>query len=157
MYLKHQGGAASKYSLQALYLMFQVYALLSPQTAHRLIWNRDVKTKPGSCNIPLDLLLEFLNKSVKEAIKKLGPSASQKAMDRICNSLGITTKLVKQFDSTLGVFQRSGKHIQKSTWNDTLKVVNELLKQKAFTHTPGRKYTCYSNMKPSILCGFDLQ
>ena len=55
VYLKTQGGVVSKYSLEALYLMFQVYSLLSPQAAHRLIWNRNVKTKPGSCNIPLDL------------------------------------------------------------------------------------------------------
>ena len=76
MYLKHQGASATKYSLEALYLMFQVYALLSPRAAHRLVWDRVVKTKYGRCNIPLDLLLEFYNKSIKEAVKKLGPSAS---------------------------------------------------------------------------------
>jgi hypothetical protein len=31
MYLKHQGTSANKYSLEALYLMFQLYALLSPK------------------------------------------------------------------------------------------------------------------------------
>lgn len=40
LYLKHQGGAANKYALEALYIMFQIYALLSPQAAHRLFWNQ---------------------------------------------------------------------------------------------------------------------
>ena len=157
MYLKHQGASATKYSLEALYLMFQVYALLSPRAAHRLVWDRVVKTKYGRCNISLDLLLEFYNKSIKEAVKKLGPSASQKSLDRICNSLDVTTAMMKLFDSNLSVFRRSGKHIQRSTKNDTEKLVNELVTNKAFTYTPGRKYTSYAKMKPSILCGFNLQ
>ena len=37
MYLKHHGGS-SKYALEALYLMFQINVLLSPQEAHRLVW-----------------------------------------------------------------------------------------------------------------------
>lgn len=157
IYLKHQGGSATKYSLEALYLMFQVYALLSPQAAHRLIWDRGVLTKHGRGNIPLDLLLEFFNKAIKEAVKKLGPSASQKSLDRICHSLGMTTSMMKLFDSNLSVFRRSGKHIQQSTENDTGKLVNELVANDAFTFTPGRKYKFYDKIKPSILCGFNMQ
>lgn len=89
--------------------------------------------------------------------KKLGPSASQKSLDRICNSLDVTAAMMKLFDSNLSVFRRSGKHIQRSTKNDTEKLVNELLTNKSFTYTPGRKYTSYAKMKPSILCGFNLQ
>lgn len=157
MYLKHQGGSATKYSLEALYLIFQVYALLSPQAAHRLIWNTGVKIRISGVNIPLDLCLEFFNKTIKEAIKKLGPSATQKSLDRISHSLGVTTDLMKVFYSSLLVFKRSGKHIRKSAANDIEKIVKELVVNKAFTHTPGRKYNFYSNMKPSILCGFNLQ
>ncbi len=69
LYLKHQGTSATKYTLEALYIMFQVYALLSPRSAHRLIWNRTVKNKKGSANIPLDLMLEFYNRIIKEAVK----------------------------------------------------------------------------------------
>ena len=89
--------------------------------------------------------------------KKLGPSASQKLLDRICNSLDVIAAMVKLFDSNLAVFRRSGKHIHRSTKNDTEKLVNELVTNKAFTYTPGRKYTSYAKMKPSILCGFNLQ
>jgi hypothetical protein len=157
MYLKHQGGSSTKYTLEALYFMFQVYALLSPQAAHRLIWNRSLKNKKGSSNIPLDLMLEFFNKTMKQAVKNLGPAASEKSLNRIANSLGFTVELLKVFDSSLSVFKRSGKHIKKSSSRDTEKIVMELIENDAFTFTEGRKYTSYSNMKPSILCGVDMQ
>lgn len=115
MYLKHHG-SSDKYALEALYLIFQAKALLSPQSAHRLIWNRFIKNKPGpGGNIPLDLQLEFYNKSVKEAVKNLGPNASVKSINRVCQCIDFTTSLSKKFDENLSVFKRSGKHVRKST------------------------------------------
>ena len=108
MYLK-QGGSATKYSLEGLYLMFQYHALLSPQAAHRLMWNIFVKNTPGvGGNIPLDLQLEFFNRTFKEAIKKLGPSASSRSVDRVCHSLQTTIQLMRNFDVNLSVLKRSG-------------------------------------------------
>ena len=37
LYLRSDGQSTGKYSLEALYLMCQINALLSPQTDHRLI------------------------------------------------------------------------------------------------------------------------
>lgn len=158
LYLKHEGGSANKYALEALYMMFQIYALLSPQAAHRLTWNRSAKNKTGpGGNIPLDLLLEFFNKFVKEAIKKLGPGATRKSIDRICHSVNVTSDLMSNFDKSMCVFKRSGKHFQKSVKGDLAKIVNELTTQKAFQHTPGRKYHHYAGVKQSILSGFNIQ
>ena len=150
MYLKHQGTSANKYALEALHLMFQTYALLSPRASHRLIWNRSVKNKPGrSANIPLDLDLEFKNKTMKQAIKNVGPNANQKSLGRIGRSLGVTTELMTVFDTNLDVYRRSTK-------GDLAKVVKELVHHQAFSRTPGRKYFFYKNIKPSILNGFNL-
>ena len=134
--------------------MFQINAILSPRASHRLMWNRFVKNKQGPGGIiPLDLQLEFYNKLVKEAIKKLGPNASKKSLDRICHSLRITSTLMKNFDSDLSVRSRAGKHVKKSAAGDLKKIVNELVLNKAFTHTPGRTYKFYSSIKPSIIDG----
>ena len=115
MYLKHHGGS-SKYALEALYLMFQINILISPQEAHRLVWNRFVKNKSGiGGNIPLDLQLEFFNKLVKDAIKNQGSDASQNSINRICHSLGITSSLMTNFDRTMAVYKRAGKHVKRST------------------------------------------
>ena len=80
------------------------------------------------------------NKSVKEAIKKLGPSASRESLDRICHSLGITTERMHNFDSNLLVFKRFGKHVRKSTKGDLGNIVKELVSNKAFIYTSGRRY-----------------
>ena len=157
MYLKHQGRSSTKYALEGLYFMFQVQALLSPRAAHRLVWNRSVKNKRGSSNIPLDLMLEFYNRIIKEAVKKLGPGASAKSLDRISNSLGFTSDLMKVFDSSMSVFKRSGKHVKSSSKNDTEKIVNSLVENRAFTFTSGRMYKSYAHVKPSIISGFNLQ
>ena len=44
LYLRNDKRRA-KYALEALYLMFQVLALLRPKAAHELIWNRSVKLR----------------------------------------------------------------------------------------------------------------
>ena len=83
---------SSKRALEALYIMFQVNALLSPKAAHELIWNRSFKLQNdrggGGSNIPLDQLLEFFNGLLKDAVKKLGPNASQKSIELTsCSSI----------------------------------------------------------------------
>jgi hypothetical protein len=84
--------------------MFQANALLSPKSAHSLIWNRFIKNKSGlGGNIPLDLQLEFYNKSVKEAVKNIGPNASEKSINRVCHSIDMTMSLMKTFDVKLSV------------------------------------------------------
>lgn len=158
LYLRTEGQSTAKYSLEGLYLMCQVNALLSAQAAHRLIWNRFVKTKDGpGGNIPLDLQLEFFNRIMKAAVKNLGPNASKSSLDRISHSMGITNVLMRQFDCELSVYRRSGKHVATSSKDDLLKVVKELLNERAFDVTPGRKYHHFKNIKQSLLQGLDLQ
>ena len=157
LYFQHDTGS-QKYSLEALYLMFQVYALLSPKAAHNLIWNRFSKRKHSrGGNISLDLALEFLNRIFKGAVKKLGPNANPKSIRRICNAMNVTKKLTETFDNLMALCKRSGKHSHKSAGADLKTLVNELLSQNALKKTPGRSYGFYSGVKPSILHDFDLQ
>ena len=76
LFLKGDGQRSCKYALEGLNIMCQLYALLSPRDAHRLIWNRSVKAKGGmGRNIPLDLTLEHFNPVLKQLIKNMGPNA----------------------------------------------------------------------------------
>ena len=157
MYMKHQEGS-SKYALEALYVMFQVYGLLSPQESHKFKWNRFIKNKSGlGGHIPLDLQLEFYNRTVKEAIKNLGPNAAVKSINRICHSLHTTTNLMDVFDADYNVFKRSGKHTKKSQDGDLHKIVQQLVTQQAFKFTPGRSYRFYTDMSPNLLMNFDMK
>ncbi len=101
LYFCHDGQNSNKYALEALYMMFQIYALLSPKAAHNLVWNRFSKRKQKlGGNISLDLALEFLNRIFKEVVKKLGPNASTMSINRICRDMDVTKQLTENFDST---------------------------------------------------------
>ena len=81
MFLKGDAQRSSKYALEGLNIMCQIYALLSPRDAHRLVWNRSVKAKNGvGGNIPLDLALEHYNRVLKQIIKNMGPNASNERL-----------------------------------------------------------------------------
>ena len=157
-YLRHDKGS-TKYAVEALGLIFQVHSLLSPQDAHRLIWNRTISLRPGiGKNFPLDLSLEFMNRVLKIIILKLGPNAtSHKCVDRYCRAIDVTKSVLDNFDYECEVICRSGKHVARSTLPDLEKIVGELQSQSAFKWTPGRNYDHYRNIESSILDNFDLQ
>ena len=63
----------SKYCLEALRLQLQVKALLSPQLAHQVQWNRFVNTRGGlGNNIQMDLYNEHIVRLVKKIIRCMG-------------------------------------------------------------------------------------
>ena len=54
LHFKQDGSGSTKYTLEALYHLFQVFVLLSPREAERLIWNRAVNNKGCSgCNVAI--------------------------------------------------------------------------------------------------------
>ena len=150
--------ASKKYALEAFFLLCQINSLLSPQAAHRLIWNRFYKLKPGrGGNIPLDLALEHFNRLIKILIKNLGPNGlSKNAIDRYCKALSIISETLGNFDSMSHITRRSGAHSCRSANGDLRKVVNELILQKAFQPSHGRSYNHFSGIKDSLLADHDL-
>ena len=133
--------------------MCQIYALLSPKDAHRLIWNRSVKAKHGlGGNIPLDLALEHYNWVLKEVIKKMGPNtSSEKAVNSFCKSIAVTKQLMDNFDQDCQLFKRSGHHVRKRAVDDLVKVVEQLIKCEAFKEHSNRTYKKFSGVAPLLL------
>ena len=152
------GASSRKYALEGLHLLSQFYAILSPRDAHRLIWNRFIKSKHGmGGNIPLDLALEHYNRVLKEVIKKMGPNASnQTAIACFCKCLSINKQLMDNFDLDCKVLKQSGKHIKKKALGDLQKIVTELVSNSAFKSSLSRKYKSFSDCPPSLLNNFDL-
>ena len=157
-YLKHDGTSSRKYALEALYLLLQVYAILSPRDGHRLIWNRFHKPKFGlGGNIPLDLAMEHYNNFIKGVMRKLGPNATNRtALNRLTKALTCNKKLLDNFDSMCSIIRRSGRHVQRSKENDIKKVVGELMRNNALTNTPGRSYQAFKYFKSSLVADFDI-
>ena len=158
LYLKEDGASSRKYALEALYLQCQVNPLLTHRAAHRLVWNRFLKTKYGTGgNIPLDLALEHFNKLVKALIRNLGSKGLHKnAIDRHCKALAINKQLLDNFDEMCSIRKRSGNHAQKSCRNDLIKVFKGLIDNDAFIFTNGRTYKHFSGITSSLLTNFDV-
>lgn len=158
MFLKGDGQRSCKYALEGLNIMCQIYALLSPRDAHRLIWNRSVKAKSGmGGNIPLDLALEHFNRVLKQLIKNMGPNASnEKAVNRFAKAIGVTKQLMDNFDLDCKVLKRAGHHVAKAATCDLKKLVAELVKCDAFTLHADRQYKRFSKVEPSLLSNFKM-
>ena len=158
MFLKGDAQRSSKYALEGLNIMCQIYALLSPRDAHRLVWNRSVKAKNGvGGNIPLDLALEHYNRVLKQIIKNMGPNASnEKAVNRFAKAIGVTKQLMDNFDLDCKVLRRAGKHVTKAATRDQKKIIDELVKFDVFTKHAHRKYKKFVNVDPSLLSNFNM-
>ena len=157
-YLRHDGASSRKYALEALYLLFQIYAILPERAAHDLIWNRFNKSKLGQGgNIPLDLALEHYNNLLKSVIRNLGPNATNTAViDRYCKALTVNKCLLENFDRSCKIIKRSGRHVKANISCDLRRIVAELLKNDAFEQTTGRKYECFRDLNGSLLHDFDV-
>ena len=142
---------STKYALEALYLILQVKAILSPRQGYRLLWNRTIKGK--EYNVPLDLDFEHDNRMTKEAIKKLGPNITEKSVTRVVMAQQTAHSMLDSFDKSMEIMKRSGRHTQQSDEKDFKKIVDKLVEEQALSwkSTEGRTYTHYSGYKGSTL------
>ena len=73
LHFRQDSSGSTKYALESLYHLFQVYAMLTSREAERLTWNCRVNTKGGVGNtVFLNLDLEHDNHYVTELLRGLG-------------------------------------------------------------------------------------
>ena len=148
--------STTKYALEALYLLLQVYSLLPPAEAHSLTWNRTVNNKGGpGRNVAIDLDLEHDNNDLKQPIKNLGPNVTVDAVRRISNGQQKSKQMLSSMDREILVKQRSGKHVSADYSKDLRAIVNSLMEESVFCHTPGRHYKYFSNFVRDPLSRLD--
>ena len=129
------GIGSTKYCLEALYLMFQLNALLTPREAERMIWNRTVNNKGGlGNNVFMDLDLEHDNRGLKDIKGVLGANISEDSVTRICRAFFQMKTFSKTFDQEIGVRQISGDHTKKDANQDLHKIVRVLKEEKVFAN-----------------------
>ena len=131
VHFRADGKGSTKYALEALYYIRQTISLLSPRQAYHLKWNRSVKGK--YMNVPLDLDLEHDNRMVKEAIKKLGGNVNEKSVNKIVKAQAVARDML-QFDKTMHVIRRSGKHFKSSDEKNFKKILANLVKEEALLY-----------------------
>ena len=140
LHFKEDGSGSTKYALEALFHMFQLYALLSPREAERMKWNRTVNNhgQPG-CNVAMDLALEHDNHLIKDMIRGLGANISEASVRRICRAFFVVKAFLEHLDLEVKVKKISGEHSKKSVGQDLKKVVQTLHEQNVFDKQPTRE------------------
>ena len=146
----------TKYSLEALKLQFQVRAVLSPQLAHQVLWDRFVNTKgvPGR-NIPCDLYNEHVVRLVKQVISSMGANLTEKALQRAAQSVSTLHSVCKQFDNESNVPVTTSAHSTRTDITDVKKVVKAVQDNDLLTVISGRSHRSFKTMKLNPLWNWD--
>ena len=127
LYFFEDGTGSSKYCLEALHLMFQIHATLTPRDAQRTIWNRTVNNRGGlGNNVPLDLDLEHDNHLLKDMLRGLGSNISSTTVTRISKAFFVLKDLCKRLDQELDIQTVSGEHTRKDISKDLYQIVQVL-------------------------------
>ena len=140
LHFKQDGSGSTKYALEALFHLFQLFALLSARLAERLKWNRTVNNKGClGCNVAMDLALEHDNHLIKDMIRGLGANISEASVRRICRAFFILKAFLEQVDLEMKVKKISGEHTKKSAKQDLHKLVQTLHEQNVFEQQATRE------------------
>ncbi len=134
LYFFEDGTGSSKYCLEALHLMFQIHATLTPRDAQRTIWNRTVNNRGGlGNNVPLDLDLEHDNHLLKDMLRGLGSNSSSTTVTRISKAFFVLKDLCKRLDQELDIQTVSGEHTRKDINKDLYQIVQVLKEELVFS------------------------
>ena len=117
---------------------------LPPRQAAELIWGRFINTTglPGR-NIPNDLHMEHLNRSVKTAIQNLGPNKTEEGITKVGKILRVLVPLLHKFDLENGVSKVSGHHSKPGEDKD-IRIILEN-RSSSFDVIPNPEYRSFHN------------
>ena len=148
----------TKYALVSLRLKAARLALLSPQRAHQLIWNRFVNTSGQiGRNISRDLRLEHINKVMKMLIKSQGfQNITDENVTEISKSVNAMENLVKSHLVDADILKKSGHHCNKHQLDMFASIFKEVHdRARNFEHTPGRTLTAFPNFNRNLFTRID--
>lgn len=136
----------TKYSLEALRLQMQVKAVVSPQLAHQLMWDRFVNTHGrAGMNIPCDLYNEHVNKLLKHIIGSMGSNLTEASLHRAARSVTTLESICKTFDRQSGVCTHA--HSTRCDKQDVSKVLNTVLRRELLEVIPGRSHSAFKRIR----------
>lgn len=146
----------TKYSVEALRLQFQVSAVLSPQLAHQVMYDRFVNTRGGiGRNIPCDLYNEFVNKLLKHIISSMGSNLTEESLQRAARSVSMLQAICKKFDRESNVPIGTQGHSTKTDAQDVAKVTAVVMDKKLLNVEKGRAHKTFPEFKLNPLWKWD--
>ncbi|KAI8515750.1 Protein unc-80 [Branchiostoma belcheri] len=133
-------------------------ALLTPRLSASILHNKTINTHgvPGK-NIPKDLYMEFLNKTAKEGLAKLGPNMTSKTVAREGRSLGVLQEVLDTFDKDLVGYRGIGKHTVPDDSEEINMLVEDMQSEDPFKVIPGRFHPTFPTCQQSRHHNIDAQ
>lgn len=109
----------TNYQQEAFQILAQTSTAASPQVAAQLTWNRTVNTRGGNGrNIPVDLEMEHLNRTVKSYVSSLGSNVTESTIMQCGKSLNGIMDVCRNFDRENNISPESIEHTRSSTLAD---------------------------------------
>ena len=140
MMLLFKVSGKTKYALAAARLHAQLHALLTPQEAHSLRWNRTVNLKGGvGRNIAIDQAMEHGVRDTKQLMYGQGANLSFQTAQTYSRASDDVKSIMVNFDQANNVRRESTKHKRRED-SDITTVVDILKEVKAFSEVPGRTH-----------------
>lgn len=139
------------YAIEAIRLLAMVNAMATERVAAQITWSRVVNTR-GSAghNIPVDLMNEHLNRSLKDAVGGIGANVTEKTITQCGRSLNGLRHAVHNFDKENDLHPDSLEHNRPSLEKDRKLAVEELLSSRVFDYVPGRAHHSFRTIKSNV-------
>ena len=117
-----------KYAHKAVHLIGALQASASPRISQELLWCRTVNPRGGAGNnIPVDLFLEHLNRTLKDYLHGIGPNISNNTIVQASKSLKGLLDIGMHFDQACNIKPVSVHHTKASSREDRDKIITELV------------------------------
>ena len=144
------------YSCEAVTLLVQYHALLSPRQKEQLVWSRFINTKGKvGANKSCDLHMEHLNGVVKTALGNESSNLKPPTISRVGKCAGPLMSVSDQFDDTSSVKNLSGKHAKASWDKDLERITEQIHGLHVFQRLPGQKHNSFPSVRGSIVSKMD--
>ena len=156
LHWKHAGH--TKYAYETIELISSIKAAASPRIAHELLWCRVVNTRGGAGNnIPVDLFLEHLNRTLKVFVSSTGANVSPSTITQTSKSLKFLLNISDHFDEICNVNPISLHHTKASSKEDRDKILKQLASEsRVFDYVPGRYHKTFKGIHPHISSHLDI-
>ncbi|XP_056009759.1 uncharacterized protein LOC125652729 [Ostrea edulis] len=131
--------ALSKYMVENIDYILKCQHFLSPLQRIRVLEGSftNCRGEIGK-NVESDLVQEHSVCHQKQLIKSLGANKTEQSISRVTRSADAINEICTNFDNSILLKPKSGRHAKVVTEADQTRMYKELRKLRPFHHTPGR-------------------
>ena len=134
MLLYFKSARRYKYSLEAFYITAMLEGAFSPRLHRDLLWSRVINSRRcAGHNIPANLHMEHLNRTLKDIIRGMGANVTEATIIQAGKSLQMIMSVMANFDAETNVAHTSDYHT-KLCKDEELILTEFVQKSKVFDY-----------------------